>query len=89
MNWGDKVVKKMVFDQEVLESSSRGSSEGQLIQRYKEKKIVWYGASSIALGVMLEIGSVEVAWLRKEEDYNHINVARLYAVLTSNDLALR
>jgi len=45
---------------------------------------VWCDASSIALGVVLEIGGnlvKDVAWLRKKDDFAHINVAELDAVL--------
>ena len=45
---------------------------------------VWCDASSIALGVVLEIdgNSVEdAAWLRKKDDFAHINLAELNAVL--------
>ena len=44
---------------------------------------VWTDASSIGLGVALEVdGSIveDASWLRKESDYQHINVAELEAV---------
>ena len=46
----------------------------------------------LALGVLLEINGVAVedaAWLRKKEDFNHINVAELEAVLKGINLALK
>ena len=53
---------------------------------------VWCDASSLALGVALEIGGViveDAAWLRKVADVGHINVAELDAVLKGVNLALR
>ena len=56
------------------------------------KGTVWCDASSIALGVVLEIDTVEVedaAWLRKKDDFNHINVAELEAVVKGVNLAVK
>ena len=52
---------------------------------------MWYDASSIATGVLLEIGVVaeDAAWLRKKDDASHINVAELDAVLKGVNLALK
>eukprot|EP00794_Sanderia_malayensis_P011566 gene11567-12761_t len=57
---------------------------------------IWYDASSLAFGVLLEINGVTVevaAWLRKKDDFNHINVAELEAeleaVLKGINLALK
>ena len=53
---------------------------------------VWCDASSLALGIALEIkGSVveDSAWLRKTSDCAHINVAELDAVLKGMNLALK
>ncbi|XP_014789427.1 uncharacterized protein LOC106883070 [Octopus bimaculoides] len=53
---------------------------------------VWCDVSSIAIGVVLEIEGAEVedaAWLRKADDFNHINVAELDTVLKGVNLALR
>lgn len=53
---------------------------------------VWCDASSIAIGVLLEIGGEAVedaSWLRKKCDYNHINVAELEAILKGVNLALK
>lgn len=58
----------------------------------KQNGVVWCDASSIAIGVILEVGGVEVedaAWLRKKDDCSHINVAELDAVLKGVNLALR
>ena len=54
--------------------------------------IVWCDASSLAIGCSLEIDNCTVednAWLRKEDDGVHINVAELEAVLKGLNLALR
>ena len=54
-----------------------------------KKGSVWCDASKIALGVVVNIGGVEVedaAWMRKKDDYNHINVAELEAVLRGVNL---
>ena len=45
---------------------------------------VWCDASDLAMGVILEVGGTEVedaSWMRRKDDYNHINVAELEAVL--------
>ena len=52
---------------------------------------VWCDASGLALGVILEIGGVVVedrAWLRKSNDFNHINVAELESVVKGLNLAV-
>lgn len=56
------------------------------------KGTVWCDASSIGLGVLLEIdGHVveDAAWLRKSSDFDHINVAELEAVMKGLNMALR
>ena len=53
---------------------------------------VWCDASSMALGVCLEIdGRVveDASWLRKENDGAHINVAELEAVLKGVNMGIR
>ncbi len=52
---------------------------------------VWCDASSLAVGVALEIdGNVveDATWLRKQDDPTHINLAELEAVLRGLNLAL-
>ena len=54
--------------------------------------IVWCDASDVALGVVLKIGdrvAEDAAWLRKERDSAHINLAELDAVLKGVSLAIR
>ena len=53
--------------------------------------IVWTDASSIGIGVALEVdGNVveDASWLRKEKDHSHINVAELEAVARGINLAI-
>ena len=54
--------------------------------------VVWCDASSIGTGVLLEIGGVvaeDAAWLKKKDDYGHINIAELEAVVRGINLALK
>ena len=54
--------------------------------------MVWCDASSIATGVLLEIGEVvaeDAAWLRKKDNHGHINIAELEAVVRGVNLALK
>ena len=54
--------------------------------------VVWCDASDLAMGVILEIGGTEVedaSWVRKKNDYNHINVAELEAVLKGINLCAK
>lgn len=92
--WGDKVGKETVsMMQDVIERVRREDPvRGGWYIPKSEKGVVWCDASSIATGVILEIGNVEVedaAWLRKKHDYSHINVAELDAVLKGINLALK
>ena len=53
---------------------------------------VWCDASDVAMGVVVEIGGVKVedaAWLRKKDDFQHINVAELEAVLKGINLCAK
>lgn len=57
-----------------------------------ERCRAWCDASSLAIGVSLEVGGrivEDAAWLRKESDGSHINVAELEAVLKGLTLALK
>jgi transposase InsO family protein/ribonuclease HI len=52
---------------------------------------VWTDASSLGMGVALEVdGSIveDASWLRKESDHSHINVAELEAVARGINLAI-
>ena len=53
---------------------------------------MWCDASSIALGVVMEVDGQVVednAWLRKKDDAAHVNVAELDAVLKGINLAIQ
>lgn len=54
--------------------------------------VVWCDASKIATGVVLEINgkiAEDAAWLRKKDDFSHINVAELEAVLKGINMAIK
>ena len=54
--------------------------------------MVWCDASSLAIGCCAEINGVvieDAAWLRKEDDVSHINVAELEAAIKGISLALK
>ena len=53
---------------------------------------VWCDASSIALGVVLEIGGKvveDMSWLRKPTDATHINVAELDAIVKGLNMVVK
>ena len=53
--------------------------------------VIWTDASSVAMGVVVEVGNViveDACWLRKATDCLHINVAELEAVGRGINLAL-
>ena len=53
---------------------------------------VWTDASDIAVGVVIETGGVKAedgSWLRKSDDYHHINVAELDGVLKGINLGVK
>lgn len=53
---------------------------------------LWCDASSLAIGVVLEIGGQiveDASWLRREDDGAHINVAELEALLKGLNLAIK
>ena len=53
---------------------------------------VWCDASSLAIGVALEINEAiveDAAWMRKASDYNHINIAELDAAVRGVNLSLK
>ena len=58
----------------------------------EKKGVIWCDASSLALGVVLEVGGSVVedaAWLRKKHDCSHINVAELDALVKGVNLAVK
>lgn len=74
------------------ESEEEDSMKGEWYVSNREEGVIWYDANSLVLGIILEIGCVTVedaAWLRKKNDYSHINVAELDAIMKEVDLALK
>ena len=71
--------------QEVLaEVSANDPVQGMWNVQLGETGKVWCDASSIALGLIIEIAGTTVedaAWLRKKDNFNHIDVAELEATL--------
>jgi len=58
----------------------------------KDEGIVWADASSLAIGVAIEIqGNIveDGCWLRKENDSSHINLAELESIIKGINLALQ
>ncbi|XP_029636193.1 uncharacterized protein LOC115211658 [Octopus sinensis] len=94
VKWNDRVWEKTIdMIQEVLvRVGAENPVRGSWYVPKSKSGIVWCDASSIAIGVVLEVGGVMVedaAWLRKTDDCNHINVAELDAVLKGVNLALK
>lgn len=77
---GDKVCKMLnkMFEQVREEDPVKGKKKAP----QKTKGVIWVGAGDLALGVLVEIEGVPVqnaAWLRKQNDYSHINDTGLEA----------
>lgn len=92
--WGDPVGAETVTRiREVVDTVKRKDPvSGVWNVKEKEHGVVWCDASNLALGVILEIGNVVVedgAWLRKKDDFSHINVAELEAVMKGVNLGLK
>lgn len=92
-NWGEKMGERSVkMMKEILERVTKEDPVRRhwYVPRLKSG-IIWCDTSSISMGVILEIGGVEVkdaAWLRKKEDVNHINVTKLGAMSKGVNLTL-
>lgn len=92
--WDDDVGEHaMIMIKEVMEQVKKADPvRGRWSVNTETGGSVWCDASSIAVGVLLEIGSEAVedaSWLRKKGDYNHINVAELEALLKGVNMALK
>ena len=92
--WEDQVGNKTVtMMKEVLQRVRENDPvKGRWYVNDSKSGAVWCDASSLALGVILEVDNSVVedaAWLRKKNDYSHINVAELEAVLKGINLALK
>ena len=76
----------------VIRVRQRDPAQGVWSASATQSGRVWCDASSLALGVVLEIGGrvvEDASWLRKKDDTAHINVAELDAVLRGINLALK
>lgn len=94
VRWEDKVKQETVeMMKNIVERVHREDPvRGRWHAPKSVRGVVWCNASSIATGVTLEIGGIEVedaAWLRKKGDFGHINVAELDAVLKGVNLAVK
>ena len=93
-SWDD-VVSAAVYAmlQDVMERVGQADPVGgQWVVPKGSAVRVWCDASSIALGVRLDVDGVVVedgSWLRKADDSSHINVAELEAAMKGVNLALK
>ena len=92
--WNDEVGERTVAMMEELlkEAERQDPVRGTWNVPRTLDGVVWCDASSIATGVVLEIGGVvaeDAAWLRKKNDVSHINVAELDATIKGVNLALK
>lgn len=92
--WEDRVANETLkMMKEVITRVKREDPvKGEWHVSSGEAGVVWCDASSLALGVILEMGGVTVedaAWLRKKNDFSHVNVAELDAVMKGINLTLK
>ena len=93
VNWDEKVdepVRKLVKQME-KRLLFEDPAKGQWVVAPQGEAKVWCDASSIAVGVCVEIGGSVVedaCWLRKANDGAHINLAELDAVVNSMNMAV-
>ena len=92
--WEDKIGEKtMMMIREVVEKVKlEDPVRGSWCVSGDRCGVVWCDASKIAMGVVLEVGDrvvEDAAWLRKKDDFNHINVAELEAVLKGVNMAIK
>ena len=93
-NWnddvGDKTKQRM---SEMLEEVKKNDPvRGQWKIPSSDWGTVWTDASDLAMGTVIEVGGVvaeDGSWMRKSDDYNHINVAELEAVLKGVNLCVK
>ncbi|XP_054285261.1 uncharacterized protein LOC129001833 [Macrosteles quadrilineatus] len=94
LKWDDVVgnrIKIMLGD--IMESiKEKDPVFGKWAVSSSDKGTVWCDASSLAIGICIEIdGEIveDASWLRKEDDSAHINLAELEALLKGVNLALK
>ncbi|XP_076030373.1 uncharacterized protein LOC143018669 [Oratosquilla oratoria] len=93
-DWGEKVDEDtLTMIRDVVQRTMHDYPvRGQWNAPQQSHGVVWCDASSIATGAVLEIGNVIVedgAWQRKKDDYHHINVSELDAVIKGTNMALK
>ncbi|XP_076049715.1 uncharacterized protein LOC143030451 [Oratosquilla oratoria] len=93
-DWGEKVDEDtLTMIRDVVQRTMHDDPvRGQWNVPQQSHGVVWCDAISIATGAVLEIGDVIVedgAWQRKKDDYHHINVSELDAVIKGINLALK
>ena len=83
----------MLLRDEILAELKRENSKTGTWHVSKTRTgVVWCDASSIAIGTVMEISGLVVedaAWLQRKDNYNHISVAELKAVLKGINLGLK
>jgi ribonuclease HI len=94
MTWNDNAGPKTLLMLSELMKSIKNSDpvQGRWMVRQTTYGRLWCDASSLAVGVALEIDGDIVedgCWLRKEEDASHINLAELDAVVRGLSLATK
>ena len=92
--WDDTVDKRVtIWLRQVLEHVSQADPvQGCWAVPHVDEGWVWCDASSLATGVVLQIGEViaeDAAWLRKKHDAAHINVAELDSMIQGLNMAIR
>ena len=92
--WDNTVGERVtIWLRQVLERVSQADPvQGHWAVLHIDEGRVWCDASSLATGVVLQIGEViaeDAAWLRKKHDAAHINVAELDSVIQGLNMAIR
>lgn len=95
IGWDDKV--SSTLHARILEVDRRLRCESDPVRGYwlvdgSAPMKIWADASSIAIGVILEVGDnvvEDAAWMRPKDDPKHINCAELDAVIRGLNMALR
>ena len=93
LNWDDCVDDKVMGIVKQISERVREKDpvHGQWTVNNGTSGTVWCDASSLAIGVVLEINECVVedaSWLRKSDDAAHINLAELEAVIKGINLAI-
>ncbi|XP_067930525.1 uncharacterized protein [Watersipora subatra] len=94
IDWSETVPSsvKSLLDEIFQKVQEQNLVRGKWDVKKTSQCTVWCDASNLALGVSLEVDGYTIedaAWLRKEDDGAHINVAELEAALKGINLALK